>query len=155
VLEPCGGGEGGLPAKTPRKFAADCLQNNALLWGPSDGGWASPARPWFNGPALHAHVRESHDRFASLSCSVGKTLPSVGRAVADPARGPAAAKRFNPENCDELSIFGHDDATIPDTNRSKAVLDCGIEGRPRIRAFNARRTRRELVRTKLRAINDR
>ena len=109
------------------QFAAGLPANNALLWGARGMGKSSLVK------AVHAHVRETHDRLRIVELQ-REDLPSVGRLL----RG--ARQRFI-LYCDDLS-FGHDDAHYKSL---KAVLDGGIEGRPENVVLYATSNRRHLM----------
>jgi len=112
------------------QFAAGLPANNALLWGARGMGKSSLVK------AVHAHVRESHDRLHIVELQ-REDLPSVGRLL-NLLRG--ARQRFI-LYCDDLS-FGHDDAHYKSL---KAVLDGGIEGRPENVVLYATSNRRHLM----------
>jgi predicted AAA+ superfamily ATPase len=112
------------------QFAAGLPANNALLWGARGMGKSSLVK------AVHAHVRESHDRLRIVELQ-REDLPSVGRLL-NLLRG--ARQRFI-LYCDDLS-FGHDDAHYKSL---KAVLDGGIEGRPENVVLYATSNRRHLM----------
>ncbi|WP_414898183.1 ATP-binding protein [Rhodovulum sp. YEN HP10] len=113
-----------------RHFARGLPANNALLWGARGMGKSSLVK------AVHAAVAaEGHP--LKLVEVQREDLPSVGRLLGL-LRG--ATERFV-LFCDDLS-FSHDDQHYKSL---KAVLDGGVEGRPRNVVFYATSNRRHLM----------
>ena len=113
-----------------RQFAAGLPANNALLWGARGMGKSSLVK------AVHGEV---HSRYADLKIVElqREDLPSVGRLLNVLREAPARFVLF----CDDLS-FSHDDQHYKSL---KAVLDGGIEGRPKNVVLYATSNRRHLM----------
>ena len=114
-----------------RWFAAGLPANNALLWGARGMGKSSLVK------AVHAAVARETDGTLALVEIHREDLPSLP--------GLLALLRGLPQNfilfCDDLS-FDADDTTYKSL---KAMLEGGIEGRPRNVIFYATSNRRHLM----------
>ncbi len=113
-----------------RQFAAGLPANNALLWGARGMGKSSLVK------AVHGEVHESHADLKMVELQ-REDLPSVGRLLNVLREAPARFVLF----CDDLS-FSHDDQHYKSL---KAVLDGGIEGRPKNVVLYATSNRRHLM----------
>ncbi len=112
------------------QFARGLPANNALLWGARGMGKSSLVK------AIHAEVLARGEALTLIEVQ-REDLPSIGRLL-NLLRG--AAQRFL-LFCDDLS-FSHDDEHYKSL---KAVLDGGIEGRPKNVVFYATSNRRHLM----------
>ena len=112
------------------QFARGLAANNALLWGARGMGKSSLVK------AIHAEVL-ARGLALKLVEVQREDLPSIGRLL-NLLRGSAARFLLF---CDDLS-FSHDDEHYKSL---KAVLDGGIEGRPRNVVFYATSNRRHLM----------
>ena len=112
------------------QFARGLPANNALLWGARGMGKSSLVK------AIHAEVL-ARGLALKLVEVQREDLPSIGRLL-NLLRGSAARFLLF---CDDLS-FSHDDEHYKSL---KAVLDGGIEGRPRNVVFYATSNRRHLM----------
>jgi len=113
------------------QFARGFAANNALLWGARGMGKSSLVK------AVHAEVLARGHALKIVELS-REDLPSIGRLLAH--LRAAVGHRFL-LFCDDLS-FSHDDQHY---KALKAVLDGGIEGRPRNVIFYATSNRRHLM----------
>jgi len=114
-----------------RRFADDLPANNALLWGARGMGKSSLVK------AVHAAVNESVKSPLVLVEIHREDIPSLPRLL---ARLRASDRRFI-LFCDDLSFDGQDASY----KSLKAVLEGGIEGRPRNVVFYATSNRRHLM----------
>ncbi len=114
-----------------RWFATGLPANNALLWGARGMGKSSLVK------AVHAAVAREADGTLALVEIHREDLPSLPNLL--------ALLRCRPQNfilfCDDLS-FDADDTTYKSL---KAMLEGGIEGRPRNVIFYATSNRRHLM----------
>jgi predicted AAA+ superfamily ATPase len=113
-----------------RRFAAGYAANNALLWGARGMGKSSLVK------AVHAEVQKDNKDLTLIELQ-REDLPSVGRLLNHLRGAPQRFVLF----CDDLS-FSHDDQHYKSL---KAVLDGGIEGRPRNVVMYATSNRRHLM----------
>jgi len=113
-----------------RQFARGLPANNALLWGARGMGKSSLVK------AVHAAVAKRAPGLKLVEV-LREDLPSLGRLLSLLRGTDARFVMF----CDDLS-FGHDDSYYKSL---KAVLDGGIEGRPRNVVFYATSNRRHLM----------
>ncbi len=120
----------GILLDNTRRFAADLPANNALLWGARGMGKSSLVK------AAHADA---------LSISGGLKLVEIHREDISSLPRCLTALKAAPFRfivfCDDLS-FDHDDTSYKSL---KAVLDGGIEGRPKNVIFYATSNRRHLM----------
>ncbi|MET0409178.1 MAG: ATP-binding protein [Hyphomicrobium sp.] len=121
----------GILLDNTRRFAAGLPANNALLWGSRGMGKSSLVK------AAHADAL-SVNRGLKLIEIHREDIGSLPRCLA--ALKAAAPLRFI-VFCDDLS-FDHDDTSYKSL---KAVLDGGIEGRPKNVIFYATSNRRHLM----------
>jgi predicted AAA+ superfamily ATPase len=112
------------------QFARGLPANNALLWGARGMGKSSLVK------AVHAEVRARGEALKLIEVQ-REDLASIGRLL-NLLRGAEARFLLF---CDDLS-FSHDDEHYKSL---KAVLDGGIEGRPRNVVFYATSNRRHLM----------
>ena len=113
------------------QFARGAAANNALLWGARGMGKSSLVK------AVHAAALAEGPNLKLIELS-REDLPTVSRLLAHLRAAPEM--RFI-LFCDDLS-FSHDDQHYKSL---KAVLDGGIEGRPRNVIFYATSNRRHLM----------
>ena len=113
-----------------RRFAAGYAANNALLWGARGMGKSSLVK------AVHAQVQKEHQGLTLIELQ-REDLPSVGRLLNHLRDATQRFLLF----CDDLS-FSHDDQHYKSL---KAILDGGIEGRPRNVVMYATSNRRHLM----------
>lgn len=113
------------------QFARGLPANNALLWGSRGMGKSSLVK------AIHAEVL-AHGRALKLVEVQREDLPSIGRLLNVLREAPKVRFLLF---CDDLS-FSHDDEHYKSL---KAVLDGGIEGRPKNVIFYATSNRRHLM----------
>ena len=122
------------------RFARGLPANNALLWGARGMGKSSLVK------AAHAEVEESLPDGKKGASGVGR-LKLIEIHREDIASLPECLKHMRGANhrfivfCDDLS-FDNDDTTY---RSLKAVLEGGIEGRPRNVIFYATSNRRHLM----------
>jgi predicted AAA+ superfamily ATPase len=114
-----------------RRFAKGLPANNALLWGARGMGKSSLVK------AAHAEVNAERPGSLLLIEIHREDIESLPRLMGLLRDEPRRALIF----CDDLS-FDHDDANYKSL---KAVLDGGIEGRPRNVLFYATSNRRHLM----------
>jgi predicted AAA+ superfamily ATPase len=114
-----------------RRFADGLPANNALLWGARGMGKSSLVK------AIHAHINQARPHTLALVEIHREDIPSLPRLLGK-LRG--SDRRFV-LFCDDLSFDGQD-ATYKSL---KAVLEGGIEGRPRNVVFYATSNRRHLM----------
>jgi predicted AAA+ superfamily ATPase len=112
------------------QFARGLPANNALLWGARGMGKSSLVK------AVHAEVQARGEALKLIEVQ-REDLASIGRLL-NLLRGAEARFLLF---CDDLS-FSHDDEHYKSL---KAVLDGGIEGRPRNVVFYATSNRRHLM----------
>lgn len=112
------------------QFARGLPANNALLWGARGMGKSSLVK------AVHAEVLVRGAALKLIEVQ-REDLPSIGRLLNLLRASEARFLLF----CDDLS-FSHDDEHYKSL---KAVLDGGIEGRPRNVVFYATSNRRHLM----------
>ena len=113
-----------------RQFAKGFAANNALLWGARGMGKSSLVK------AVHAAIRAEGLPLKIVEVQ-REDLPSIGRLLSLLRQSDQNFLLF----CDDLS-FSHDDQHYKSL---KAVLDGGIEGRPRNVLFYATSNRRHLM----------
>lgn len=127
-----------LLANTER-FAAGLPANNALLWGARGMGKSSLVK------AVHAHVGESGRARQTTPGKAALKLVEIHREDIGALPRCLAHLRTSPHRfivfCDDLS-FDRDDTSYKSL---KAVLEGGIEGRPRNVIFYATSNRRHLM----------
>jgi predicted AAA+ superfamily ATPase len=121
----------GILLDNTRRFAAGFPANNALLWGARGMGKSSLVK------AAHADAAETNGGLKLVEIQ-REDIASLPRCLA--ALKAAAPLRFI-VFCDDLS-FDHDDASYKSL---KAVLDGGIEGRPKNVILYATSNRRHLM----------
>ena len=114
-----------------RRFAAGLPANNALLWGARGMGKSSLVK------AAHAAVNAEQPASLILIEIHREDIESLPRLMTH----VRAQKRRAVIFCDDLS-FDHDDTSYKSL---KAVLEGGIEGRPRNVIFYATSNRRHLM----------
>jgi predicted AAA+ superfamily ATPase len=114
-----------------RRFARGLPANNALLWGARGMGKSSLVK------AAHAAVNIDAPKSLILIEIHREDIESLPRLMTLLRDQPRRALVF----CDDLS-FDHDDASYKSL---KAVLDGGIEGRPKNVVFYATSNRRHLM----------
>ncbi|MDH3236166.1 MAG: ATP-binding protein [Alphaproteobacteria bacterium] len=114
-----------------RRFAEGLPANNALLWGARGMGKSSLVK------AVHAAVNDGAKKLLVLVEIHREDIPSLPRLL---ARLRDSARRFI-LFCDDLSFDGQDASY----KSLKAVLEGGIEGRPKNVAFYATSNRRHLM----------
>jgi predicted AAA+ superfamily ATPase len=114
-----------------RRFAEGLPANNALLWGARGMGKSSLVK------AVHAAVNADRPGALALVEIHREDIPSLPRLLAVLRRGDRRCVLF----CDDLSFSG-DDAAYKSL---KAVLEGGVEGRPRNVVFYATSNRRHLM----------
>ncbi len=114
-----------------RRFARGLPANNALLWGARGMGKSSLVK------AAHAAVNAEAQGSLVLIEIHREDIESLPRLMAHLRADPRHALVF----CDDLS-FDHDDTSYKSL---KAVLEGGIEGRPRNVLFYATSNRRHLM----------
>jgi uncharacterized protein len=114
-----------------RRFAAGLPANNALLWGARGMGKSSLVK------AVHAAVNDGAKSPLVLVEIHREDIPSLPRLL---ARLRDSKRRFI-LFCDDLSFDGRDASY----KSLKAVLEGGIEGRPKNVAFYATSNRRHLM----------
>ncbi|HUT50943.1 MAG TPA: ATP-binding protein [Alphaproteobacteria bacterium] len=114
-----------------RRFAEGLPANNALLWGARGMGKSSLVK------AVHAAVNEGAKSPLVLVEIHREDIPSLPRLL---ARLRESDRRFI-LFCDDLSFDGQDASY----KSLKAVLEGGIEGRPKNVAFYATSNRRHLM----------
>ena len=117
--------------KNTRRFAEGLPANNALLWGARGMGKSSLVK------AVHAAVNDGAKKPLVLVEIHREDIPSLPRLL---ARLRDSARRFI-LFCDDLSFDGQDASY----KSLKAVLEGGIEGRPKNVAFYATSNRRHLM----------
>jgi hypothetical protein len=114
-----------------KRFAEDLPANNALLWGARGMGKSSLVK------AVHAAVNDKAKSPLVLVEIHREDIPSLPRLL---ARLRESDRRFI-LFCDDLSFDGQDASY----KSLKAVLEGGIEGRPKNVAFYATSNRRHLM----------
>ena len=114
-----------------RRFAHGLPANNALLWGARGMGKSSLVK------AAHAAINAEKPGSLALIEIHREDIESLPRLMALLRAQPRRALIF----CDDLS-FDHDDTSYKSL---KAVLEGGIEGRPRNVLFYATSNRRHLM----------
>jgi len=114
-----------------RRFAAGLPANNALLWGARGMGKSSLVK------AVHAAVVAETPRALALVEIHREDIPSLPRLLSVLRGTSRRCVLF----CDDLSFSG-DDAAYKSL---KAVLEGGVEGRPRNVVFYATSNRRHLM----------
>jgi predicted AAA+ superfamily ATPase len=114
-----------------RRFAEGLPANNALLWGARGMGKSSLVK------AVHAAVNADRPGALALVEIHREDIPSLPRLLAVLRGGDRRCVLF----CDDLSFSG-DDAAYKSL---KAVLEGGVEGRPRNVVFYATSNRRHLM----------
>jgi len=114
-----------------RRFAAGLPANNALLWGSRGMGKSSLVK------AAHADAQALSEGGLKLVEIHREDIASLPKCLSYMKAAPYRFIVF----CDDLS-FDHDDASYKSL---KAVLDGGIEGRPKNVLFYATSNRRHLM----------
>jgi predicted AAA+ superfamily ATPase len=114
-----------------RRFANGLPANNALLWGARGMGKSSLVK------SVHAEIAAECGRTLALVEIHREDIPSLPELLAALRGSPRRFILF----CDDLS-FDHDDSTYKSL---KAVLEGGVEGRPRNVVFYATSNRRHLM----------
>ncbi len=112
------------------QFAKGLPANNALLWGSRGMGKSSLVK------AVHGAIHATHEQLKMVEVQ-REDLPSIGRCLNMLRDQDARFIMF----CDDLS-FGNDDVHYKSL---KAVLDGGIEGRPKNVVLYATSNRRHLM----------
>lgn len=112
------------------QFAEGNAANNVLLWGARGMGKSSLVK------AAHAQAAQKYPNLVLLEIQ-REDLPSIGRLLNILRNSDKRFLLF----CDDLS-FDHDDSHYKSL---KAVLDGGIEGRPKNVVFYATSNRRHLM----------
>jgi len=114
-----------------QRFAQGFPANNALLWGARGTGKSSLVK------ALHAEINAAEPGALALIEIHRDDIPSLPRLLATLRKSERRCLLF----CDDLSFDAQDD-----TYKSlKAVLEGGIEGRPKNVVFYATSNRRHLM----------
>ena len=114
-----------------RRFADGLPANNALLWGARGMGKSSLVK------AVHAAVNDNADRPLALIEIHREDIPSLPRLLTRLRDSDRRTILF----CDDLSFDGQDASY----KSLKAVLEGGIEGRPKNVVFYATSNRRHLM----------
>lgn len=114
-----------------RRFANGLPANNALLWGARGMGKSSLVK------SVHAEAAAECGRTLALVEIHREDIPSLPELLAMLRGSPRRFILF----CDDLS-FDHDDSAYKSL---KAVLEGGVEGRPRNVVFYATSNRRHLM----------
>ncbi|HVJ79357.1 MAG TPA: ATP-binding protein [Hyphomicrobium sp.] len=121
----------GILLDNTRRFAAGLPANNALLWGSRGMGKSSLVK------AAHADAQGLSEGGLKLVEIHREDIASLPKCLSYMKAAPYRFIVF----CDDLS-FDHDDASYKSL---KAVLDGGIEGRPKNVLFYATSNRRHLM----------
>jgi predicted AAA+ superfamily ATPase len=121
----------GILLDNTRRFAAGLPANNALLWGSRGMGKSSLVK------AAHADAQRLSEGGLKLVEIHREDIASLPKCLSYMKAAPYRFIVF----CDDLS-FDHDDASYKSL---KAVLDGGIEGRPKNVLFYATSNRRHLM----------